>query len=106
MDELLTLLEKDCRQTPQQLATMLGRDEAEVAADIADRINERNAIVLNLEDTQKDTARRILDFLSGVTYALGGKIKKVSGNTFIITPEGVDFMGDGTEDMESRETYF
>ena len=81
-------------------------DRFELAADIADRINERNAIVLNLEDTQKDTARRILDFLSGVTYALGGKIKKVSGNTFIITPEGVDFMGDGAEDMESRESYF
>lgn len=81
-------------------------DRFEVAADIADRIAERNAIVLNLEETQKDTARRMLDFLSGVTYALGGKIKKVSGNTYVITPAGMDFMGDGVEDMESRESYF
>ena len=91
---------------PAAMLLLVRPDRFEVAADIADRINERNAIVLNLEDTQKDTARRILDFLSGVTYALGGKIKKVSGNTFIITPEGVDFMGDGAEDMESRESYF
>ena len=81
-------------------------DRFEVAADIADRIAERNAIVLNLEETQKDTARRMLDFLSGVTYALGGKIKKVSGNTYVITPSGMDFMGDGLEEMESRESYF
>lgn len=81
-------------------------DRFEVAADIADRIQERNAIVLNLEGAPKETSRRILDFLSGVTYALGGKVKKVAGNTYIITPDGMEFMGDGLEDMESRDNYF
>ena len=91
---------------PQAKLLLVRPDRFEVAADIADRIAERNAIVLNLEETQKDTARRMLDFLSGVTYALGGKIKKVSGNTYVITPSGMDFMGDGLEEMESRESYF
>ena len=81
-------------------------DRFEVAADIADRIRERNASVLNLENTQKDTTRRILDFLSGVTYALGGTVKRVSGNTFIITPSGMDFGGDAYEEPQSSGSYF
>ena len=91
----------------QQPRLLLVRpDRFEVAADIADRIRERSAIVLNLENTQKDTTRRILDFLSGVTYALGGSVKRISGNTFIITPAGVDFAGDGFEEPQSQGGYF
>lgn len=78
----------------------------ELAADIADRLQERNAIVLNLESTPKDTARRLLDFLSGAAYALNGKIKKVAGNTYVITPAGMDFMGDGLEELQSKGSYF
>ena len=91
---------------PQAKLLLVRPDKFELAADIADRIAERNAIVLNLEETQKDVARRILDFLSGVTYALGGKIKKVAGNTYVITPAGMEFMGDSLEEMESRQSYF
>ena len=91
----------------QQPRLLLVRpDRFELAADIADRIRERNAIVLNLENTPKDTTRRILDFLSGVTYALGGTVKRVSGNTFIITPAGVDFTGEGYDDAQAQSTYF
>lgn len=78
-------------------------DRFEVAADIADKISEKNAVVLNLESTDREVARRLLDFLSGVTYALSGKIKKVSGSTYVITPEGMDFLGDGLEEMESKQ---
>ena len=81
-------------------------DRFEQAADIADRIAERNAIVLNLETAPKELTRRMLDFLSGVTYALGGKVKKVSGSTYIITPAGMDFMGDSSDAVESKEKYF
>lgn len=84
---------------PQAKLLLVRPDRYDAAADIADRIAERNAIVLNLESAPKDTVRRILDFLSGVTYALNGKVKRVSGNTYIITPEGMDFMGEGLEDL-------
>ena len=93
------------RQTQPRLL-LVRPDRFEVAADIADRIRERNAIVLNLENTEKDTTRRILDFLSGVTYALGGTVKRVSGNTFIITPSGVDFAGDSYDAPQSSAGYF
>ena len=81
-------------------------DRFELAADIADRIRERSAIVLNLENTEKDTTRRILDFLSGVTYALGGSVKRISGSTYIITPAGVDFTGEGYDETQSQSSYF
>lgn len=81
-------------------------DRFEQAADIADRIAERNAIVLNLETAPRELTRRMLDFLSGVTYALGGKVKKVSGSTYIITPAGMDFMGDNGDTVASGEKYF
>ena len=92
--------------TAQPKLLLVRPDRFELAADIADRIRERNAIVLNLESTQKDTTRRILDFLSGVTYALGGKVKRVAGNTYIITPAGMEFMGDNLEEPAARSAYF
>ena len=94
------------QQGGQPRLLLVRPDRFEVAADIADRIRERNAIVLNLENTQKDTTRRILDFLSGVTYALGGTVKRVSGNTFIITPSGMDFTGEAYEEPQSSGNYF
>jgi cell division inhibitor SepF len=93
-------------QQPQTKLLLVHPDRFEVAADIADRIRERNAIVLNLESTPKDTVRRILDFLSGVTYALGGKVKRVAGNTYIITPSGMDFLGDSIEEQPAAPAYF
>lgn len=62
--------------------------------------------MLNLETTPRDTTRRLLDFLSGVTYAVNGKIKKVAGNTFIITPTGMDFSGDTPDEVQSGGSYF
>ena len=63
--------------------------------------------MLNLETTQKDVARRIIDFLSGVAYANGGKIKRVATDTFIITPYNVDLTGDDLlDEIESNGMYF
>lgn len=63
--------------------------------------------MLNLEDTNKDMARRILDFLSGVAYANDGKIKKVASNTYIIIPNNVDLTGDDLlDELENSGVYF
>ena len=56
---------------------------------IAEELMKTNTVVLNLEDTNKDMARRILDFLSGVAFANQGKIKRVATNTYIIIPSTV-----------------
>ncbi len=76
------------------------------AKDIADDLNEKRTIVLNLESTSKDEALRLLDFLSGVAYANGGEIKKIAKSTFIITPYNVDVMGDLLYELESNGVFF
>ncbi|MEE1219375.1 MAG: cell division protein SepF [Ruminococcus sp.] len=74
---------------------------------IADELMKTHTVVLNLEDTNKDMARRILDFLSGVAYANHGKIKRVATNTYIIIPANVDLTGDDLlDELENSGIYF
>ena len=74
---------------------------------IADELMKTHTVVLNLEDTNKDMARRILDFLSGVAYANNGKIKRVATNTYIIIPSNVDLTGDDLlDELENSCVYF
>jgi len=74
---------------------------------IADELMKTHTVVLNLEDTNKDMARRILDFLSGVAYANRGKIKRVATNTYIIIPSNVDLTGDDLlDELENSGVYF
>lgn len=76
------------------------------AAEIADSLKARQAVLMNLEMTEADTARRLLDFLSGVAYALGGRIMRVSAQAYIIAPTNVDLVGDAIADFESAGLYF
>ena len=90
-----------------QLAVVLVKpDRFENAAEIADHLKDKRTVVLNLEQTNKDVARRLVDFLSGVAYANEGKIKKVANSTYIITPYNVDIMGDLIDELESSGMYF
>ena len=74
---------------------------------IADHLNEGKTVVLNLEESPKETSRRIVDFLSGVAYANGGNMRKVAKNTFIIVARGVDIMGELLpEEFEDAKIYF
>ena len=57
---------------------------------IADHLLNRRTIVLNLEATTKEVSRRMIDFFSGVAYAIEGQIKRVANATYIITPSNVD----------------
>ena len=73
----------------------------------AEDLMKTHTVVLNLEDTNKDMARRILDFLSGVAYANHGKIKRVATNTYIIIPSNVDLTGDDLlDELENSGVYF
>ena len=92
--------------TTQLQVVLVKPDRFEQASEIADHLREKRTVVLNLESTQKDIARRLLDFLSGVAYANEGKIKKVAISTYIITPYNVDILGDLINDLENNGLYF
>lgn len=63
---------------------------------IADHLLANRTVVLNLEGTNKENARRMIDFLSGIAYSIGGNLRKVSNNTFVITPNNVNVTNDAT----------
>lgn len=70
---------------------------------IADHLLNRCTVVLNLETTSKETARRIVDFLNGVAYSIDGQIKPVANNTFVLTPKSVSVTGEETEEIPEEE---
>lgn len=93
--------------TTAQLQVVLVKPERfDDASSVADHLNEKRTVVLNLESTNKDVARRLVDFLSGVAYANNGQIKRVANSTFIITPYNVDIMGDLLDELENNGVYF
>ena len=93
--------------TTTQLQVVLVKPEKfEDASSIANHLRDKRTVVLNLESANKDIARRLVDFLSGVAYALEGKIKKVAISTYIITPYNVDIIGDLIDELESNGMRF
>ena len=92
--------------TTQLKVVLVKPDRFENASEIADQLKDKRTVVLNLESTNKDVARRLIDFLSGVAYAGEGKIKKVAANTYIITPYHVELEGDLIDELENNVLYF
>lgn len=93
--------------TTAQLQVVLIKPERfEDAVGVADHLNDKRTVVLNLESTNKDVSRRIVDFLSGVAYANNGQIKRVANSTFIITPYNVDIVGDLLDELENNGVFF
>ncbi len=96
----------DVRTTAMLQVVLVKPDKFEDARAIADHLNDKRTVVLNLESTSKDVARRLVDLLNGVAYANGGNLKKVSSNTFIITPYNVNVSGDLIDELENTGVFF
>ncbi|MGN1112593.1 MAG: cell division protein SepF, partial [Acutalibacteraceae bacterium] len=74
---------------------------------IADELIKSHTVVLNLENTNRDVSRRILDFLSGCAYANNGSVKRIATSTFLIIPNNVDLTGDELlDELENNGLYF
>jgi cell division inhibitor SepF len=71
------------------------------AISVADHVIAHKTVVLNLDNTGKEIARRILDVLSGAAYAVRAKIKNVSVGTYLIIPYGSEFSGEGMDTIET-----
>ncbi|MEK3887048.1 cell division protein SepF [Bacillus sp. FSL K6-3431] len=73
------------------------------AQEVADHLVNRKAVVVNLQRIQRDQAVRIVDFLSGAVYAIGGDIQKVGQEIFLCTPDNVEVSGNISELMNDSE---
>ncbi|CAM2826405.1 cell division protein SepF [Paenibacillus sediminis] len=75
------------------------------AQEIADHLRSHRSVVVNLQRIRNDQAMRIIDFLSGTVYALGGSISKVGGNIFLCTPDTVEIQGSISEILAEEIDY-
>ena len=64
------------------------------AQDIAEHLKNKRATVVNLQRIDRDQGKRIIDFLSGTVYALGGDIQRIGNDIFLCTPENVEVSGE------------
>jgi cell division inhibitor SepF len=69
------------------------------AQQVADHFKNSRPVILNLQDTNSDLARRLIDFCSGLTYALGGGMQKIANQTFLLTPANVNVSAAEAERM-------
>lgn len=75
------------------------------AAAIADHFKNKKTVVLNLDNTNKEVANRLIDFLGGVAYAADGDLKRIANTTYIIVPVNVDISGDMIEELGSSNDF-
>ena len=72
---------------------------------IADYLKARNTVVVNLKRVTSDQAKRIVDFLSGTIYAIGGDLQKIGGGIFLCTPNNINIEGKITDEKEGKDIY-
>lgn len=72
---------------------------------IADHLKKRNTVVVNLKRVTSDQAKRIVDFLSGTIYAIGGDLQKIGGGIFLCTPNNINVQGKITEETTGKDIY-
>ena len=89
----------------QTQVVLLKPDRYDNVSEIAEHLRNRRAVVINMETTNKDVTRRVVDFLSGCAYALDGKIKKIAVATYLVTPHNVDIVGDLIDELENSSAY-
>ncbi|SIS37904.1 cell division protein SepF [Salimicrobium flavidum] len=75
------------------------------AQEIADELVSHRAVVINLQRVDHDQAKRIVDFLSGTVYAIGGDIQKLGSQTFLCVPDNVEVTGSISEMMQNEDDF-
>lgn len=78
----------------------------EESQNIADQLKNRRTVIVNLENTERNLAKRIVDFVSGATYALGGNMQKVGNGIFLFVPNNVDISGEMKDDLKEKGFFW
>ncbi len=92
--------------TNNQLKVVIMQPETfDDARDVCDHLKNKKPVVVNVESLNKETAQRVVDFLSGSVYGLDGDIQKVSSGIFLIAPNNVDIMGDYKDELKSKGAF-
>lgn len=91
--------------TTQLKVVVISIEQFDEAREVADHLRSKKPVVVNLEKLEKEVARRVIDFISGSVYSLGGSIQKVSGGIFLIAPYNVDIMSDVRDELKNTGIF-
>ena len=94
---------KEADKTGNKMILLEPRAYSE-AQQIADHLKNRNSVVVNLKRVTSDQAKRIIDFLSGCIYSIGGKMQKIGVGIYLCTPKNVNIQGKITDDSEKSKS--
>ena len=94
---------KDADKAGNKMILLEPRSFSEAQA-IADHLKNRNSVVVNLKRVTSAQAKRIIDFLSGCIYAIGGNMQKIGVGIYLCTPNNVNVQGQITEDSDKGKT--
>ena len=107
-DEYYTLsVEEATREETQEGSKMILLEPRAYSESqqIADHLKMRNTVVVNLKRVTSDQAKRIIDFLAGTIYAIGGDLQKIGGGIFLCTPNNINVQGKITEETEGKDIH-
>lgn len=75
------------------------------AQEVGDRLKASQPVILNLQGVDRDLSRRLIDFASGVTYALGGGMERVAESVFLLAPSNVELSAEEKRRLQERGLY-
>jgi cell division inhibitor SepF len=75
------------------------------AQEIGDLVKRSNPVIVNLQVSERDLSRRMIDFCSGLTYALGGQMEKVADQVFLLTPNNVEVSAEERMRLQERGLF-
>jgi cell division inhibitor SepF len=87
---------------PLQVVEPSGFNDAQ---ELGDRLKANQAVVLNLRGLDRDLQRRLIDFSSGLAYAVGGTMRKIDDQVFLLTPTSVEVSEEDKEQLQARGLY-
>lgn len=92
-------------ETQMQVVTLRPERYDQLPA-IAEHLIGHSAVIVNLEAASKELGRRIVDFLAGVTYTVGGEMKKIAINTYVVTPHRIGDLNRLVDELENKGISF
>ncbi len=98
-DNVVNINSKPASNQPKPHVVFQKIDRFEEVGEVADILNDKRIVILNLETCPNDVSQRIIDFLYGVAYANHGDFKKVAGRAYIITPYNVPVSGELLDEL-------
>lgn len=90
----------------QMRVVVMEPNSFEEAQNIADQLKTRRPVIVNLENAEKMLAKRIVDFISGTTYALNGNMQKVGNGIFLFVPNNVDISGEMRDELKDKGMFW